>query len=232
MKGSERAQAIALRRDGASYQKIRQGLGIAKSTLWRWLKNEGLVESQSQQLTELRRTAQRKAVNAVRRTRLEKTHTIMSEARRDIDQITLSELRLIGAALYWAEGAKQKEHKGQASAQVVFSNTDPRMLRVFVAFLHQCCGIEPSTLRFRIYLHETADATDARIYWHHQLGIEAITTAPVTWKRHKRSVHRVNVGAGYHGLLRIIVPSSTDLNRRISGWIDGMCEVGCLWGVV
>ena len=54
MKATQRLDAIQLRRNGVGYQAILGQLGVAKSTLWRWLKAEGLVETQLQQLTELR----------------------------------------------------------------------------------------------------------------------------------------------------------------------------------
>lgn len=221
---SERVEAIQLRRDGATYQDILTRLDVAKSTLWRWLKAEGLVDGQSQKYTERRLLAQKKAVEVVHRARLERTNITVSNAKREIGDLTLRELRLIGTALYWAEGAKQKESKSQVSEGIIFSNTDPQMLRLFISFLDHCCGVRPSDLRFRIYLHhETADAKQARMYWFNQLDIAAVQAAPITWKRHKPTIFRTNVGKNYHGLLRVIVPKSTDLNRRITGWTLGLC---------
>lgn len=55
---SEKARAIHLRKDGVSYGSILTQVSVAKSTLWRWLKAAGLVETQPQRLTELRRIAQ------------------------------------------------------------------------------------------------------------------------------------------------------------------------------
>lgn len=165
MSVSNRLQAIELRRQGASYRQLRAQFGIAKSTLWRWLKAGGVVETCPQRLTDLKRLAQQKGAAVVKARRIERTRVAMS-----------------------------------AAAQ--------------------------SSLQFRIYLHETADPIAARIYWATELNCEAIQAAPVTWKRHKPTRHRYNTGAGYHGLLRVRVPKSTDLNRRIAGWIDGMSLIG------
>jgi len=221
-----RLAAIELRRSGATYQAIRGRFGIAKSTVWRWLKAEGLVDGQSQQYTERRLLAQKKAAETVRRIRVERTAKILAQARAEVGALSRRDLWLIGTGLYWAEGAKQKDRNGAVSEQVVFSNTDPRMHRLFVRFLKQCCGIEESALTFRVYLHETAEAGKARTYWSEQLGIKRIEIAPITWKRHKPTVFRSNIGERYHGLLRIVVRGSTDLNRRIAGWIEGLCTDG------
>ena len=224
MKSSGHVKALQLRHSGVSYQAIMSEVGVAKSTLWRWLKAAGMVDNNSPERIQNRRMAQQKAAETVHRLRLERTRAIMASAAQDIGSLTPRELLLIGTALYWAEGAKQKERGSQASELVAFSNTDPAMHRLFLRFLQECCGIAPSTLSFRIYLHETADAKKARAYWAYQLGIRVVRTAPISWKRHKSRIFRkTNVGATYHGLLRIVVPKSTDLNRRIAGWIHGMC---------
>ena len=224
MKRAQRVGAIQLRRNGADYPAILSQLNVAKSTLWRWLKSEGLVETHPQRLIECKRLAQQKAAAVVKANRIARTQAIVEAARRDIGSLTNRELLVIGTALYWVEGAKQKESSPpQASERVVFSNTDPRMLRLFVKFLNECCEVPSSTLTFRIYLHETANAEVARAYWSTQLGLEAIRTTPLTWKRHKPAMRRTNVGEKYHGLLRIVVRKSTNLNRRIQGWTNALC---------
>ena len=90
MRRSDRAEAVELRRNGATYQRLMQQFGMAKSTLWHWLKSEGLVETQPQRLTELKRIAQRKAAATVKAARLARTHTIVEQARREIGSLSLS----------------------------------------------------------------------------------------------------------------------------------------------
>ncbi|MBI3323870.1 MAG: helix-turn-helix domain-containing protein [Candidatus Omnitrophica bacterium] len=222
MRRVERREAVQLRRDGVSYHELLGRFGIAKSTLWRWLRAEGLVATQPQRLTtELRRLAQQRGAAIVKARRIERSRVIIEEARGQVGSLSPRELWLIGTALYWAEGAKQKD--ATPSEGVVFSNTDPAMLRLFVRFLTECCGVCASSLRFRLCIHEQADPTVAKMFWFNELGIETIQTAPVSWKRHQPVTRRTNVGERYHGLLRIAVGKSTDLNRRIRGWIDGVC---------
>ena len=121
MKRSERVKAIQLRRDGVSYHDIMERFGVAKSTVWRWLKTEGLVETQPQRLTELRRIAQRKGAAAVKADRIARTQAIMSQASQEIDSLSRRDLWFLGIAMYWAEGSKQKP--GNVSSRVIFSNS-------------------------------------------------------------------------------------------------------------
>src|SRR3989338_3266665 len=218
-----RHEAVALRRHGVTYDEILERYGIAKSTLWRWLKAEGLVADQPHQLTELRLAAQKRGAEAQRQKRLRTVQRLLQQGIAEVGTLSVHDLWLIGTALYWAEGSKQRVGV-TTSQRVVFSNTDPRMLRVFLLWLIRCCHVAPEAIAFEIYLHETADATAAKQWWLNEMRHSAIATCPIRWKRHNPSPRRYNIGRDYHGLLRINVRQSTDLNRKIAGWISGLAE--------
>lgn len=217
----ERVEAVLLRRNGATYSALQQRFGIAKSTLWRWLKAEGLVDTQSQQYTERRLLAQQKAAEVVHRRRIEKTQVIVTGAKQEIGTLTERELMMVGIALYWGEGSKQKPHS--VSAGVAFSNSDPRAISVFLAWLQTICGVSLDDVILDLYIHETADGQSAQAFWSEQIGV-SVEKLPIRWKRHKLTIHRKNIGTSYHGLVRVKVRRSTDLNRTIAGWIEGIVE--------
>ena len=220
MKASHKNTALELRQQGLTYQAIRQQLGVAKSTVWRWLKAEGLVETQPQRLTELKRIAQRKGAAIVKANRIARTRAILEQASQDVGLLSRRDLWLMGLALYWAEGSKQKP--GNVSASVIFTNSDPAAVRVFVAWIKEICGVSNDRLTFEIYLHDTADAQHARTYWATQLQLPIERLSRVRWKRHRPATRRTNVGDSYHGLVRVRVARSSALNRRITGWIAGV----------
>ena len=220
---SKRSVAMQLRRDGTSYRLLQQRFGVAKSTLWRWLKVEGLVASQPQQITELRRAAQRKGAATVKALRIARTQLILQEARREIDTLSRRDLWMLGLALYWGEGSKQKP--GNVSAGVIFTNSDPLAVRLFVAWVRDICGVSDGRLHYEIYLHDTADAERARNYWATQLDIPVERLSQIRWKRHRPATRRTNIGDSYHGLVRVKAACSSALNRRIAGWIAGVNDV-------
>ena len=220
MKRPERFEALQLRRQGCSYEHIRQQLGIAKSTLWRWLKTEGLVETQPQRLTELRQLAQQKGAATVKARRLARTQAIIAQASQEVGGLSKRDLWLLGVAFYWAEGSKQKP--GNVSASVISTNSDPVAVRLFMVWLKEVCGISEEQMGFDIYLHETADAQRARAYWSTQLQVPIERLSRIRWKRHHPTTRRTNVGDSYHGLVRVRVACSSALNRRIAGWITGV----------
>ena len=221
MKSTEQQQALQLRRQGVIYQEIMQRLGVTKSTLWRWLKADGLVATQPQRLTELRRHAQQKGAAAVRAQYLSRTRAVKAQARSAFGSFSQRDLFVIGTALYWAEGTKQKPHN--VAQRVVFTNSDPAMLRVFLRWLRDICHVSKDLLTFELCIHTSGDIEAAKRFWSVTLQVPS-ERFRIRLKRHQRSSSRRNVGERYVGLVRISVPRSAQLNRRIAGWIEGLCQ--------
>ena len=58
----------------------------------------------------------------------------------------------------------------------------------------------------------------------HNLTLPSTTPIRIYWKHHRPQTYRYNTGDSYHGLVRIKVRRSANLNRRISGWIQGIVD--------
>ena len=70
----------------------------------------------------------------------------------------LEKLKLAGIMLYWGEGSK--------SGNVVqFSNSDPEMVRVFLAFLRNVCQIDENRLKAIIHLYPDHDIKKLESFW-------------------------------------------------------------------
>ncbi len=218
-KTEEKIRAIALRKQGLSYNEILREVPVAKSTLSVWLKDVGLAKAQRQALTLKRKAAQVKAQEACRNARIARQTRTIESARKEIRSISKKELWLIGIALYWAEGSKQK--KFNVSQRTTFNNSDPRMIFLFDRWLREICGLEKEDLHYSIYIHRTADIEAARKYWGNLVKTDI---KKIYLKTHNPKSNKKNYDENYHGLLRIDVRRSTDLNRKITGWILGMLE--------
>ncbi|AKM83231.1 hypothetical protein A2422_00265 [Candidatus Woesebacteria bacterium RIFOXYC1_FULL_31_51] len=46
----------------------------------------------------------------------------------------------------------------------------------------------------------------------------------IYFKKNKVNSFRKNKGGNYNGVLRITVRNSTDTNRKVTGWIQGICK--------
>ena len=125
-------RAVILRKQGKTYSEILKIVPVAKSTLSLWLRSVALARPQKQRLTEKKREAQKRGGLARYKTRLSTTHDILTLAKGEVGLLTPRELLLVGSALYWAEGSKQR--KSARSVGIVFGNTDAVMVRFFYRF--------------------------------------------------------------------------------------------------
>ena len=81
---------------------------------------------------------------------------------------SLEDARLfgLGMGLYWGEGNKANIHS------VRLGNTDPELLKAFMKFLIELCGVPRSKLRFGLQLFTDIDAEQAMAYWIDKLGVK------------------------------------------------------------
>ena len=220
----EKEKAIKLRKEGLSYREILKEISVAKSTLSLWLRSVGLTERQKQRLTEKKLASMNRGAEAKRNQRILITKEIKRKAIKDIGILTKRDLRLVGTSLYWAEGAKQKDHN--VSQCISFGNSDPEMIKMFLKWLLKGLEIPKNDICFRILLHENVKNRQLEVkkYWSKLTGFSLDNFQRITWKKHKIKTKRKNIGNKYKGLLEIRVKKSTNLNRKINGWIEGICK--------
>ena len=226
----EKQQAIAFRRQGLTYLEILKRIPVAKSTLSLWLRSAELSKPQKQRITYLRMRAQKRASLARKIKREETQQEIYSEAESEVDSISLKNLWFTGVALYWAEGSKEKSYRpGQG---VSFSNSDPDMIFIFIKWIQLCVGVSLDRIRCDIYIHENhkVRTEEVRRFWSLKTGFPIEHFSRVYFKKNvPAKVYRKNRTALYNGLLRVNISASSNLNRRITGWIRGIVKY---WGVV
>jgi len=158
-------KAVVLRKEGKVYSEILATIPVAKSTLSLWLRQVGLAKEQKQRITEKRIAAQKKGAAARRSGRKKTQSDIYAECAKDITSLSDREIFLIGIALYWAEGDKEKEWAPGRS--IGFSNTDARMISIFLNWLVRIIKVDPSSIHFAIALHETSKGRISEIqeFW-------------------------------------------------------------------
>ena len=216
--------AVDLRTKGLSYSEILGQIPVAKSTLSLWLQEVGLSKKQKQRLTEKRRLSALRGAQRRKSDRIQRTAEIHAEALKDLNSLSRRELWLLGVALYWAEGSKEKE--GFAGSGVNFSNSDSRMVGLFIQWLREVCLVETSRINFQIYIHENSlhRVSEVQSYWSMATGFPVESFDKVYFKRNKLRTKRKNVGNLYYGLLRVKVSASSVLNRKVAGWVNAICK--------
>lgn len=221
----EKEKAIKLRESGFSYSEILKEVPVAKSTLSLWLKEVGLSSVQKQRLTDKKLAAMQRGWKKVHSLRMERWNKIKVQASKEINKLSREERRLLGIALYWAEGAKEKENG--YSTPIKFSNSDICMILIFRDWLREFFNVSKESMKYELYIHERADWKVAQKFWAVELEIQP-ENIRIYFKPHNAKPKRKNIGKEYVGLIRLCVSNSIPLTRKISGWIEGIYKN---WGV-
>lgn len=164
------SQAFTLRRNGASYNAIHKKLGIPKSTLSGWFKNDSSSAALKNRLT---LQARRKAWPQLRlmalanknKARL-RNEGYRQQAKGEFQRLKKLPLFFAGLALYWGEGDRQV-----ANGIVRIANTDPRLLRIFINFLISCCGIPQEKIYAWLLLYPDLKERASLKYWSSALDL-------------------------------------------------------------
>ncbi|MET9698108.1 hypothetical protein ABZY31_14450 [Streptomyces sp. NPDC006529] len=208
-----RVKARALRLEGMTYERIQRELGCSKSSISLWVRDLPKPERRKKPVGTDMVRAQQGRREAHERRKAEYAATRRA-AREQIGAVSDRELFILGVGLYWAEGGKTKPHRPQP--QFTFTNSDPDMVRTFLAWL-RLVGVTEDHLRFTLQIHESADVAGAERYWIEVVGLDASHFGKTTLKRHNPRTNRKNVGDTYRGCLAVRVLRGSDLYRRVEG---------------
>jgi hypothetical protein len=219
-KVNEFNKAIKLRMEGLSYSEITSIVPVSQSTLSMWLKNIELSKEHKKLLFIKQRNGQLKGALVRKRFRQEQEEIIFKESQKEISKISKRELWLLGIIAYWCEGSKQKEHN--VSQGVIFANSDVILLKLFLKWLKEICLIPEEDIICSLCIHEHSDKNASMNYWSNVLDIPKAKFGNVVAKKHKINTNRKYIDTDYNGLIRISVKRSTNLNRRIKGWVLGL----------
>lgn len=214
--------AINLRRRGYSYQDILKVIKVSKSSLSLWLKNIKLSEAQQNHLNTRVENGHLLGAKAARDKRLLRTKEIKNEAINEIGSINEKVMLMLGAMLYWGEGTKQSNTN--ISQGLEFVNSDPRMCKFFIKWVTESIGVDIKRLIFRVYINENKKVDSSRYVdkWSKVINIPSKQIKVCFTKDRHSNLKRLD-RTNYKGQLKIVVAKSTDLNRKVTGWIEGIC---------
>lgn len=212
--------ALELRSKGKSYREISSILRVPKSTLSYWLHSVEMTNKQRFTLLEKQQIGRIKGAQKRKNWRITKEQLIIAKAAKEISEISKRELWLLGVIAYWCEGSKQKNNN--ISGRVIFANSDPFLIKLFIRWIMEVCQVSKDRLVYTLYIHETGNLEVSLNYWSKILGVNKDSFAKTILKKHNVSTNRKYDNNLYFGLLRVTVRNSTDLNRQIKGWVDGI----------
>ena len=199
-----------LRRVGLSYGEIMEMIQVKKSTLATWCRDVELTESQIDAIR-ARRAQEPGIPRDTNRKRRNEIADLRRVARAIADELFNDPHWIAGLVLYWAEGAKSRNH-------VRMANADPRALRLFIGWVRTF--VDPAA-RFSLplHLHEGNDEVSARTYWSNQTGLLRANFHK-TFIKPRGTGHRKNHLE--HGICTVKLRASADAWNVIMEWIDSV----------
>ena len=156
-KVQEQERARDMRARGTTLQDIATELGVAKSSVSRWVRDVPFTPSK-------RRTGPRRRPHPAHEAKLAQIAALNAEGMARIGTLSDVAFLVAGIALYAGEGAK-------GDGAVNFANTDAAMVRLFCAWLRRFFDVDEARLRVRVYLHQGLDLDAAELHWSRVTGI-------------------------------------------------------------
>jgi hypothetical protein len=150
-------EARKLRAEGRTLLEIATALDASKSSISTWVRDVSFTPSP-------RRTGAHARHQPLRERRLREVAEHDRLGRERIGVLSGDEFLVAGLALYAGEGGKR-------DAEVLFANTDPRMIQFHCSWLRTFFSVDESRLRVRVYLHEGLDLDRAEAHWSVVTGV-------------------------------------------------------------
>lgn len=214
--------AINLRQKGKTCGEIVSILNAPKSTVWSWIRNISLSEKIKKEILDKGKEKCRKniidyntKVRPVEAARIRDNWT--NQAKREIKNISENELRLIGSALYWAEGNTKNRNRLQ------FSNCDPFLIKVAIKFFREICKVNNSKICARVHIYPGIDYEKTLNFWSEITNLSKQNFYSPQVQISRASKGKMPRNTLPYGTLHLTI-CNTELASRVKGWIQGISE--------
>lgn len=119
-------------------------------------------------------------------------------------------LRIAGIMLYWGEGTK-------SGNSVVFSNSDPDMVKLFLKFLRKICRVEEKRLRILLHAYRDQDENQLKSFWSKNTNIPGEQFSKTSIHYGRRGTYKT---VSEHGTVSLRYSDKVLLDV-INNWISG-----------
>ncbi len=213
----QRKLAVGLRKDGFSLKEISDKLKIAKSSASVWVRNIEMSTKAKERINQLKKVGINKAKkinheNAVVRNKKCIDWSIKIFSKKEL---SIFEYQMICSLLYWGEGAK-------FSNRIEFTNSDPKMVKVFLESLCVGFGVDRSKLRVNLHLHNYHNEFKQKKMWCDLLKISENQFNKTFWKENSFKIKRTD----YPGCIRICYHSKEIVDKIKSFYNQISIKIG------
>ncbi len=210
----DKEMAISLRRSGKSYAEIMDELGVPKSTLSDWFRDQQWSNDIALKCVQKSMGASKTRLvhlNNVRGVHLKNAYEeAEKEAREDFEMLKYHPLFIAGLMIYWGEGDKTSKYR------VSIANTEARMIRIFRLFLKNICGVDKPRVWLLLYPDLMEEV--CKKYWMSESGLNKEYFTKSIIIKGRSQIKKLSYGVCNIGI------TSAYLKRKIIKWIEFLAE--------
>lgn len=207
-------RAKFLRKKGLSYKEISDKLGIVKSTARLWCKDIILKPEQIERLYTKQIKMMAEGPKSSHERRKKEIQTILENAEKEIKfPIECSAYRLIGAALYWAEGSKTKHF--------CITNSDPFLIKFATNWMYDILNAKPEDLKVHLNIYKQQNEIEIKKFWSQLTKIPLENFGKSFVKPENKNYKKNTL---YYGTIKIRIKRGTNLRYRVFGWINAILK--------
>jgi hypothetical protein len=213
-----RKKADLLRQEGYSYKIIEEKLGIARSTLSYWFKDQ--VFTPNQEVLIRLKAGPAKAGEQRHKARLKEIAEQLQQGSQEVGQLSARERWLVGIGIYIGEGAKTTE-------TTRISNADPAVISLAVRWLLHSCNMQPENLSVRLHLYPDNNEEECLHYWEKVTGLSRknFRSSSIDRRPGKQltKVRRLPYGTAHVTVLSRGDPAKgRRFYRKLNGWMQAV----------
>lgn len=216
---SLKKEALRLRKLGNSYNEIHQLLGIPKSTLSLWCKDIFQESEIKQRNISKAKIIWARNIIAYNKKRAEQIQidrvALQLSAQKEISPITEEVLKILGAALYWAEGYKRTKWTP------LFCNSDQAMVKLMMRFFREVCKVPEHLFRPQVQIHPNISKEEAEAYWSEVSDLAKNQFRKPLLQISRQSKNKRPANRLPYGTFRIGI-ADVKILQKIKGWIEGI----------
>lgn len=211
-----RKQAVDLRKEGYSYNYISEKTGISKGTLHCWL---GKIPY-SPNIETITKIGKARTASGLRKhkEKMESFRRARVLARKDIGEVTVRDLFMLGLGVYIGEGTKDGN-----TVRIV--NANYKIIKLTIKWLKEVCGLRMDNFVIRLHVYPDNNIPECLEFWSKNTGlpINQFLKTQVDTRRNKKIFKK---GKLPYGTAHMTVKSNGKkefgvlLARRIGAWIE------------
>lgn len=212
----DKPQAFELRKQGKTYRDIEKLLGVSRSTLCDWFKNEEwsthIKKSNTEKHIKLS-TERLEKLHEGRRIMLEKKYRKVEEdAIREFELYKNNPLFMAGLMVYAGEGDKSSRNLTR------MSNSEFYLHLVFIRFSEKFLNIGRDKIKVWLLLYPDHNIEECITIWSEKLGISKLNFNKSQVILGKEKLRKLQYGVGNS------IISSTSLKKKVMKWLE-LCKI-------